>query len=101
MTRYLVEQHDHLAAALFAARKYVEVAEARVEELLDSLFGKEPDNWTHFETDSRDRSIEVFGCIPSEAAADALFRAGFQRVSQHEHDYGEFRRCACKVSRVA
>lgn len=85
------------ADAHFGAAALVRHSEAELEALLDEIYGTNPDDWRHFETDSRDRSVEVFGVLPSPASAAALLNAGFSVVTQHEHDYGDFRSCACNA----
>jgi carbohydrate-selective porin OprB len=82
------------ASALFGAQKLVRRAEDDLERLLVTLYGR--DGWSSFDTEPKDRSLEIYGVIPSPANVQALFAAGFSIVREHDHDRKSFLRCACK-----
>ena len=90
-----------IARELFRAELGLRQAEDQLDELLDSLFGDRPDDWSDYHYDRSDRSLEVFSVIPADAAFDALVRAGFQRVWLHDHSRDKFLRCACKPKSVS
>ena len=84
-----------IATFYFNALNGLSKAERELELVLDSLYGAHG-GWRDYETYRRERSLDIYGVIPSDAAVDALHRAGFASVTQHDHDIGEFVRCACR-----
>lgn len=85
-----------LAVALHDAHRKIMDAEAQLERLLDSLYGD--NGWSNFEA-GETFELDVYDCTPSEAAAEALMRAGFRVVGQHEHALAKFVNCACVRAR--
>lgn len=71
-------------------------AARELEDFLDAVY----DRWESFEWDAA-LAIDIYGVEPSDAAVDALLRAGFAGVTQHRHTQGEFtgcdRRGACEA----
>lgn len=89
-----------IAAGHFGAKALLAKSEDEIHRFLDHVYG--PQFWRHYETDSTDRSIDIYGVVPSREASDALLRvAGFGIVRQHTHDYAEFRRCNCEWAWLA
>jgi hypothetical protein len=89
-----------IASGHFGAKALLARSEFEIHLLLDQVYGRE--GWRHFETESSDHSIDVYGVVPSHAAAEHLLReAGFSLVRQHLHDYAEFRHCRCEWSWLA
>ncbi len=82
----------NLADELHQAERRLLDMRAKLEELLESLY---PAGFTSF--DSYDATLDVFGVLGSTAAVDALHRAGWVHVYEHDHAAAEFRRCACRV----
>lgn len=81
-----------LAAALFGAESALLAAEHALEAMLDSLYGAS--GWHGFEAGRG--VLDVYLVIPSPAACDALHRAGFALVTEHNHQARAFRECACR-----
>ncbi len=79
-----------LATSLFSAERAYLTAEHVLEQLLDSLF----DSWSDYEVGNF--VIDVYDAIDSEAARDALSRAGFVASYAHEHSKAKFRTCSCR-----
>lgn len=82
---------ESLAAELHAAERAVLKAKASLEELLDSLFSG------YSTYDCHDGVLDVFGALSSDAALDALRRAGFHSTWIHHHGEDEFRACNCRA----
>ncbi len=82
-----------LAARLYHAEQEYIAADRQLESLLNSLYvgfsGYEfgPDG------------IDIYDAIASDAAAGALFRAGFRAVRVHDHEKKKFIRCGCSIAR--
>jgi len=87
-----------IAQAHFGAWMVMRRSELELERLLDHLYGGA---WSHFETESADRSIEVFGVTPSEAAVERLLAEGFAWVREHTHGFEKFVYCDCRTVRHA
>lgn len=85
-----------IAAEINIARatNAIERSEAELVRLLNSLFGS---IWECHLYNRQGKSIDVFGVIESPAAANTLFTAGFERVTQHEHHKADFEKCACRT----
>lgn len=75
-----------------AEAEFIE-AEHAVEMMIGALY----DVYEDFEANADE--LNVYGVVPSPAAADAIHRAlGFRVVIQHEHKKNEFRSCGCRRS---
>lgn len=85
-----------LAAELEAAESRLLDARALLEDLLDSLYGAGA--WQSYEVGGM-ACLDVYGVVASPAAADALRRAGWDYVWQHDHEAVRFRACACRAAR--
>lgn len=81
----------NLAQLVLGAEAAFLRAEKRLEQLLDSIYERYDD----FEIDAM-HGIDVYGVTASPAAVDALLRAGFARVTEHDHARVEFIHCACR-----
>jgi hypothetical protein len=82
----------NLAQQCASAESNLLRTERELERLLDSIYP----TWTAFEIDGM-RAIDVYGVdAPSPAAVDALLRAGFGAVVEHEHDATKFVECGCR-----
>ncbi len=77
-----ISRHASLVALL--------TADHMIEALLDSLFGSA---WSDFEV--YQSVLDVYDAIDSEAARDALERAGFTAFC-HPHSKARFRSCSCR-----
>lgn len=84
-----------LAADLFGAETALLRAELKLEELLDSLYGRS--GWQDYEWDRALALLDVYGVTPSGAAVETFARAGFKFAVQHEHVSREFVKCGCRV----
>lgn len=80
-----------LADELHQAERAVLDARAKLEDLLDSLFG----TWGSFS--AYDATIDVYLVVPSDAAVDALRRGGFGIVWLHPHAETDFMACGCRA----
>lgn len=85
------------AEALRSATDDLARREQDVEDLLILLF---PGWYPRFPSHhgwrfTRPHTIDVYGVVDSPAAVDALHRAGFGRVTLHDHAVGQ--RCGCGV----
>lgn len=89
-----------IASDIFAAHTAWNVAEDRVEDLLEQVYG--PDGWSEFTVDPYDSSIEVYGCTPT-TALERFAAAGFDRIWQHPHPVGEpgTHACGCRSAMLA
>jgi hypothetical protein len=83
-----------IAQAHFGALLTMRRSELEIERLLDQLYRGE---WSAFDTETTDRSIEVFGVVPNEAAVERLLAEGFSAVREHEHGYEKFTHCDCQL----
>lgn len=86
-----------IAMSLFGAERALLQAEAELELLLYSLYGTRPNDWSSFEYDRKARRLDVYSVTPSAAAVDALGRAGFAVVCEHDHAAAQFTGCACRA----
>ena len=87
-----------LAEALRLAREDLRVVRRDVEDLIAALY---PGWRPRFPSDRAWRftdpdQIDVFDAIESPAATDALHRAGFKRVTAHDHPRSDS--CQCRTS---
>lgn len=87
-----------LAVAVHDAQHALIRAEAALERMLDSLYGDK--GWSNFEH-GESFELDIYDCAPSPAAVEALFRAGFRVVAEHEHPRSKFAKCACVRTRRA
>lgn len=87
-----------LAADLFGAETALLRAEHKLEQMLDSLYGE--NGWQDVEWDRALAVIDVYGCVESPAAVDALARAGFRFCVEHDHHSKCFSKCGCRVRRL-
>jgi hypothetical protein len=85
-----------LADELVEAEQRLLDARALLEDLLDSLYGDQ--GWASYEVGPM-ACLDVYGVTASPAAADALRRAGWDYVWQHDHAATSFLGCACRAAR--
>lgn len=83
-----------IAQAHFGAWQVIRRSELELERLLDHLYDGA---WSHFETDSAERSIEIFGVTPSDSAIARLLEEGFASVREHPHGFEKFVYCDCRT----
>ncbi len=89
------------AAELGDATRALRKVEQGIEDLLVQIFpGWVPmvprlRGWRYSLPDA----VDVYRAADSKSAADALHRAGFQRVTAHAHE--SHTRCSCCESRIA
>lgn len=81
-----------LAARHARAEHELLAAERQIEDMLDSLYGR--DGWTEWE--AHEQTLDVYDVLASDAAVFALQRAGFRAVTQHNHARSTFAHCACR-----
>lgn len=79
-----------LAVDLVSAERRKLRAERELHELLDSLFA----SWTTYE--HHEFVLDVYTADESDAARDALRRAGFIAIYLHDHAADSFAHCNCR-----
>lgn len=89
-----------VAERLFAGEAALLHAERGLEVVLYGVYGAQPGDWTSYSYDRTERRLDVYGVAPRPTAVDALQRAGFAVVVEHEHPEEQFVRCACREWRA-
>lgn len=84
-----------LATRLGVAEQEYLAAERQLEDMLDSVYGR--DGWSAWEFAAG--VLDVYDVLDSDAAVFALHRAGFRVVTQHGHAQAKFSTCACRSRR--